>query len=71
MNHRIDAEISPAGTEVVQQAFNSIKEQMPFLTKLSDGERKGMALMDDGRRHSLKKASNWLPVTLCWIPGRD
>ena len=56
MNHRIDAEISPAGTETVQQAFSSIKEQMPFLTKLSDGERKGMALMDDGRRPFVEKS---------------
>lgn len=56
MNNRIDAEISPDGMNKIEQAINSIKAEMPFLIKLSDKERKGMALMDDGRRPFVEKS---------------
>ena len=56
MNNRIDAEITPAALDTVQQAFDSIKAEMSFLVKLSDEERKGMSLVDDGRRPFVEKS---------------
>ncbi len=56
MNNRIDAEIAPAVLETVRQSMADIRAAMPFLTKLSESERKGMALMDDGRRPFVEKS---------------
>lgn len=56
MNNRIDAEISPAGIDKVQQAFDAIKAELPFIIKLSENERKGLSKMDDGRRPFVEKS---------------
>ena len=69
MNNRIDVEISPVGSETVQQAFRSIKEQMPFLTKLSEGERKSISKMDDGRRPFVEKSFELAALNPVLDPG--
>jgi hypothetical protein len=56
MNNRIDAEISPAGIDKVQQSIDAIKAELPFIIKLSDNERKALSLMDDGRRPFVEKS---------------
>ena len=56
MNNRIDAEISPAALNSIQQGLDAIKNGLPFLVKIDDDERKAMALMDDGRRPFVEKS---------------
>jgi len=55
MNNRINTEVSPATVDTIQQAFDTIKAQLPFLIKLSEPERRGLAKMDDGRRPFVEK----------------
>ncbi|MEI6680817.1 MAG: hypothetical protein WCL21_19570, partial [Mariniphaga sp.] len=56
MNHRIDAEISPASLEKIVQAILVIKTEMPFLIKLDEKEQKSLVRMDDGRLPFVEKS---------------
>jgi hypothetical protein len=55
MNNRLHAEIPPDALENVHQKINSLKTDLPFLIKLSEPERKSLALLDDGRRPFVEK----------------
>jgi hypothetical protein len=55
MNNRIDTEILPADLTSIRQGISAVRTKLPFLIKLGDGERKGMALMDDVRRPFVEK----------------
>jgi len=56
MNNRIDAEITSAGVNKVQQAIDAIKAELPFIIKLSESESKGLQKMYDGRRPFVEKS---------------
>lgn len=56
MNNRIDSELSAADLKAIRDALAAIRTGLPFLIKLGDDERKGMALMDDGRSPFVEKS---------------
>jgi hypothetical protein len=56
MNNRIDSEILPADLTSIRQGISAIRTKLPFLIKLGDTERKGLSLMNDGRRPFVEKS---------------
>ena len=55
MNNKINFILTPENKETVFQAVKDARTGMPFLIKLSKGERKALQKMDDGRKPFVQK----------------
>ena len=49
MSNLVSTQISDEDLQTVLQAINTIHEKLPFLMKLSPGDKKTTAMLDDGR----------------------
>jgi len=56
MDNRIDIELLSEDFNTVMQAFATIPQKMPFLTKLSKAELSDLQAMDDGQKPFVEKA---------------
>jgi len=56
MDNRIDIELLSEDFNTVMQAFATIRQKMPFLTKLSKAELSDLQAMDDGQKPFVEKA---------------
>ncbi len=54
--NRVDATLSKSDQEAVLEAIRSIREQLPFLTELTTGERQAMPRMGEKSREFVNKA---------------
>jgi hypothetical protein len=71
MENRIDITLSEEMKKQILDGISALKLLMPFLTKLSDADRKSMQMLDDGRRPFTEKALDLATRNTAINPGSD
>ncbi len=71
MENRIDVVLTPESKETIFQACKSAKAGMPYLTKLSEEERKTLQKVDDGRKPFVQKSLEFATNNAALDPGSD
>jgi hypothetical protein len=71
MENRIDVVLTPENKETIFQACKSAKSGMPYLTKISEEDRKSLQKMDDGRKPFVLKALEFASNNPALDPGSD
>ena len=59
MSNKISAQFTEEDLNEVLQAINLIRQKLPFLVKLSAGDKKSTAMLDDGRAPFATKALDY------------
>ena len=59
MSNLVSTQISDEDLQLVLQAINTIHQKLPFLMKLSPGDKKTTAMLDDGRYPFASKAVDY------------
>ena len=59
MSNQISAEFSDEDLNDVLQAIDTIRQKLPFLVKLSPGDKRTTAMLDDGRAPFATKALDY------------
>lgn len=59
MSNKISTQFSDEDLSAVLQAMDTIRQKLPFLVKLSAGEKKTTAMLDDGRAPFATKALDY------------
>ena len=59
MSNKISVQISDQDLEDVLQALATIRQKLPFLVKLSPGDKRASAMLDDGRTPFALKAVDY------------
>jgi hypothetical protein len=71
MENRIDVVMKPETKEKIFQAIKSVREEMPYLIKLSEDEHKSLQKMEDGRKPFVHKCFEIAAKNEVLDPGSD
>jgi hypothetical protein len=71
MENRIDVVLTPENKEPIFQACKSARAGMPYLTKISEEERKALPKMDDARKPFVLKSLEFASINQALDPGSD
>jgi len=71
MSNLISTQISDEDLQSVLQAINTIQQKLPFLLKLSPGDKKTIAMLDDGRYPFASKAVDYASREISICPNKQ
>ena len=71
MSNLISAQISDEDLQTVLQAINTIQQKLPFLLKLSPGDKKTIAMLEDGRYPFASKAVDYASREISICPNKQ